>query len=372
MSDHSIFPRTQLGFGLMRLPKNDGIIGHEAVCRMADEFMARGFTYFDTAYVYAGSEEAFREAVVKRYPRESFTVADKMAGWVMKGKLTPEAMFSESLERCGVTYFDYYLLHSLTSARKADYDKHDCWSFVRRMKEEGKIRHVGFSFHGEPELLEEILEAHPEVEFVQLQINYVDWNSNSIWSGRNYEICRRYGKEIVVMEPVKGGFLANLPESARSKLRAVRPKDSDASWALRYAASLPGVAMVLSGMSDPVQMQDNLKTFEHFQPVDEMEHKLLEEIAAQLLSVPTIQCTACRYCCKGCPKKIEIPEIFKAVNMLVTFGEHIRPHLYYDNLRAMGSARARDCIACGQCEGVCPQHLPIIELLRDASQRLDK
>ena len=368
----SIFPKTHLGFGLMRLPKQDNVIIHEEVCRLAEEFMAQGFTYFDTAYVYAGSEEAFREAVVKRHPRESFTVADKMAGWVMKGKLTPEAMFEESLRRCGVTYFDYYLLHSLTGARKADYEKHDCWTFVKRMKEQGKIRHLGFSFHGEPELLQEILEQHPEVEFVQLQINYVDWDSNSIWSGKNYEICRRFGKEIVVMEPIKGGFLANLPESAEVKLRAVRPGDSAASWALRYAASLPGVAMVLSGMSEAGQMEDNLATFKSFTPITDEEKILLREVADQLLSVPTIQCTACRYCCKGCPKAINIPEIFKAVNMLVTFGEHIRPHLYYDNLRQLGSARARDCIACGQCEGVCPQHLPIIELLKDASKRLDK
>ena len=195
-------------------------------------------------------------------------------------------------------------------------------------------------------------------------MNYLDWVLQDAKS--TVALLREYELPIWVMEPVRGGALANLSQDDAEMLEELRPGASAASWAFRWLQGF------VSGMSTAEQLEDNLKTFEHFQPVDEMEHKLLEEIAAQLLSVPTIQCTACRYCCKGCPKKIEIPEIFKAVNMLVTFGEHIRPHLYYDNIRAMGSARARDCIACGQCEGVCPQHLPIIELLRDASQRLDK
>lgn len=368
----NLFPQKKLGFGLMRLPKKDGHIEVERVAAMADRFIEQGFTYFDTAYVYAGSEEAFREAVVRRYPREAFTVADKMAGWVMDSRLTPEKMFEESLQRCGVTYFDYYLLHSLNRSRLVTYDKKDCWGFIRRKKDEGKIRHIGFSFHGEPELLEEILEAHPEVEFVQLQINYVDWDNEAIWSGRNYEICCRYGKEIVVMEPVKGGFLADLPPKAKEVFAGVRPEASDASWALRYAASLPGVAMVLSGMGAESQMNENLTTFSDFRPLDEREQKAVARVREIVLSAPSIQCTACRYCCKGCPQGIDIPEIFKADNMIRLFGEHIRPHLYYDNLLATGGARAGECIACGQCESVCPQHLPVIRLLQEASGRLDK
>ena len=372
MADPSIFQKKRLGFGLMRLPKKNGLTDHELVCKMADAYLAEGFNYFDTAYVYPGSEEAFREAVARRYPRESYTIADKMAGWVLKSGLTPEKMFSESLERCGVSYFDYYLLHSLTSARFADYDRRDCWTFVRRMKEEGKIRHLGFSFHGDPALLKQVLDLHPEAEFVQLQINYVDWDSDAIWSGRNYETCRQYDKEIVVMEPIKGGFLASLPALAEKKLKEIRPNDSSAAWWLRYAASLPGVSMVLSGMSNYEQMQDNLSTFSAFEPLAASERAAVEEVSKILLASDTIPCTACRYCCKGCPRRIDIPEIFKAVNMLIRFGEHARPHLYYDNLRKTGSGRAKDCIACGQCERACPQHLPIVDLLRNSSERLDK
>ncbi len=372
MAKHSIFQDKRLGFGLMRLPKKNGLMDHELICKMADAYLAGGFSYFDTAYVYPGSEEAFREAVAKQYPRESYTIADKMAGWVLKSGLTPEKMFSDSLERCGVSYFDYYLLHSLTSARIADYDRHDCWQFVRQMKEQGRIRHLGFSFHGEPDLLAQILDAHPEMEFVQIQINYADWDSNAIWSRRNYEICRQYNKEIIVMEPVKGGFLASLPIEAEKEMKEFRPKDSPAAWALRYAASLPGVAMVLSGMSSVEQVHDNLSTFIEFEPVSEDESKVIAKVSKMLTAADTIQCTACRYCCKGCPKKIDIPEVFKAMNMLINFGEHIRPHLYYDNLRAMGSGRAKDCISCGQCESICPQHLPVIKLLKQCSERLDK
>ena len=367
-----MFTTKRLGFGLMRLPRVDGIIDHDAVCRLADMYLDAGFNYFDTAYVYPNSEEAFREAVVKRYPRESYTVADKMAAWVMKGPLTPETMFNTSLERCGVTYFDYYLLHSITASRAPDYDRHGCWTFCQRMKQEGKIKHLGFSFHGEPELLESLLNAHPEIEFVQLQLNYVDWESQSIWSGKNYEICRAHGKDIVVMEPLKGGFLADLPEQEMRTLQEAHPEDTAARWAMRYVGSLPGVEMVLSGMNAGAQMKDNLSTFSDFKEITEKEKNVLIAVAQSLLSGGTIQCTACRYCCKGCPKKIDIPEVFKAQNMLISFGEHIRPHLYYDNMRAMGGARASECIACGQCEGVCPQHLPIIELLKEASKNLDR
>ncbi|MCR4707537.1 MAG: aldo/keto reductase [Clostridiales bacterium] len=368
----SIFPKKKLGFGLMRLPQKDGRIDIQETAAMADEFLKRGYTYFDTAYVYAGSEEAFREAVVKRVPRESFTVADKMAGWVLSGKLSAEQMFEESLTRCGVSYFDYYLLHSLTPARMRDYEKHHCWEFLRDRKADGTAKHIGFSFHGDPPLLRRILSEHPEVEFVQLQINYADWESTAIWSGVCYDICREFGKEIVVMEPVKGGTLANLPEAAAQVLASARPGASPASFALRFVAGLPGVGMVLSGMSAGAQMADNLSTFDDLTPLSEEENAAILRAKEILLSADTIACTACRYCTKGCPRHIDIPEIFKADNMLRTFGEHGRPHFFYDNVRGMGSGRAGDCIACGRCEDVCPQHLPIISLLREASARLDK
>ena len=368
----SIFSGQKLGFGLMRLPQKDGRIDMEATAALADAFLERGYTYFDTAYVYAGSEEAFREAVVSRIPREKFTLADKMAGWALSSKLPPERMFEESLKRCGVGYFDYYLLHSLTPARMRDYEKYRCWDFLSARKADGTARHIGFSFHGDPPLLRRILSEHPEAEFVQLQINYADWDSTAIWSGACYEICREFEKEIVVMEPVKGGYLANLPEAALEELQKANPGASPASFALRFAAGLPGVGMVLSGMSSQAQMSENLSTFYELTPLSDAERKALEKAREVLLAADTIACTACRYCTKGCPRQINIPEIFKAVNMLRTFGEHGRPHFFYDNLRGMGSGRARDCVACGRCEDVCPQHLPIISLLQEASGRLDR
>ena len=368
----SIFPAKKLGFGLMRLPQKDGRIDIRTTAALADAFLARGYTYFDTAYVYPGSEEAFREAVTARIPREAYTVADKMAGWMLSEAFPPERMFGESLSRCGVSYFDYYLLHSLTPSRMRDYEKHRCWEFIRDRKADGTVRHIGFSFHGDPPLLRRVLSEHPETEFVQLQINYADWENTAIWSGECYAICREYGKEIVVMEPVKGGYLANLPPAAEKELRRIDPDASPASFALRFAGGLPGVAMVLSGMSSENQMSDNLKTFDGFRPLSEEEEAAVSRVKDILLTADTIACTSCRYCAKGCPAHIDIPEIFKAVNMLRTFGEHGRPHFFYDNLLGMGSGRAGECLSCGQCEDVCPQHLPIISLLREASERLDK
>ncbi len=373
MPGDAIFPGRKLGFGLMRLPTGeDGQIDIARVSALADRFLAEGYTYFDTAYMYGGSEEAFRRAVVERYPRSAYTIADKMACWVMNSQLGAKEMFEESLRRTGVEYFDYYLLHSLQASRNEDYDRYGCWDFCAAMKREGRIRRFGFSFHGEPELLEDLLTRHPEVDFVQLQLNYVDWESNAIWSRANWEVCRRHGKPMVVMEPVKGGFLANLSPEVTRELDALRPGLSPAGWALTFAATLPGVGMVLSGMNGMEQMEDNTAVFRGLQPLSEAEQAALCGVRERILSQPTIQCTACRYCTKGCPMGINIPEIFKAENMLLTFGEHIRPHLYYGGLLKTGSARASDCVACGQCEAACPQHLPIIRLLQDASAHLDK
>lgn len=360
-----------LGFGLMRLPKIDDQIDIPAVCELADEFIAKGFTYFDTAYVYPGAEVAFREAVAKRYPRESYTVASKMAGWVLSESLSPADMFSESLERCGVEYFDYYLLHSMQPSRNGFYDQYDCWEFCEQKKKEGKIKNFGFSFHGAPDLLDQMLTEHPDVDFVQLQLNYVDWENNAIWSRANYEVCRKHGKDIVVMEPVKGGFLAELKPELMEKFTAIRPDATAASYALRFVASLPGVKMVLSGMNTKEQMNDNIATFADFVPLSDAEQKAVEEVREGLLSVPVVPCTSCRYCVAGCPSQINIPDIFKSYNMILTFGEHGRPHYFYDGLLATGSGRASDCVECGQCEAACPQHIDIIEKLKLASKLLD-
>ena len=362
----------KLGFGLLRLPQKDGATDIEQVGRMADEFIARGFTYFDTAYVYEGSEHAFREAVAKRHPRCSYTIANKMAAWKLTDDYGPEQMFTDQLERCGVDFFDYYLLHSMQPTHLPNYNKYDAWAFCRRMKAAGKIKHFGFSFHADPQFLDQVLTEHPEVEFVQLQINYLDWNSGIIHSGANYEVCKAHAKPIVVMEPVKGGMLANPKPELAQIFSALDASASPSSYALRFAASLDGVAMVLSGMSNTAQMQDNLRTFGHFMPLTQVEHNAIEQVRNGLLDIETIGCTACRYC-SHCPQQINIPEIFKTVNELISFGEHERPHLHYKGMLASGAtAKVSSCIECGQCEEICPQQLGIIELLKNASALLEK
>ena len=367
----SIFPSKPLGFGLMRLPRVGGMIDPTQTERMVDTFLERGFSYFDTAYVYEGSEEAFRHTVSMRHPRERYLLADKLAGWALSKDFPPEKMFEASLARSGAGYFDYYLLHSLQADNLRAYEENGCWAFARRMREAGRIRHLGFSFHDSPELLERILSDHPEFEFVQLQVNYADWESETVHARRNVEVARRHGIEIVVMEPVKGGILANLPPDAVEVLRTTRPNASVASWAMRFAATLPGVSMVLSGMSSQAQLEDNLRTFDPIQPFTEEERAALWRAREILLSGETIACTSCRYCTAGCPAHIDIPRVFQAMNMLLTFGEHSRPHSTYARLLAAGSGRAQDCVACGHCEGICPQHLPIISLLQNASMQLD-
>ena len=364
----------KLGFGLMRLPEKDGKIDIEQVCRMVDDYLEARLNYFDTAYVYHGghSEEAVKEALTKRYPRDRFMVATKLPAWCMKEPDDRDHIFSEQLERTSLDYFDFYLLHSVEDGSNGDtYERLDCFQWAMQKKAEGKIRHFGFSFHGSPEYLEKTLDAHPEVEFVQIQLNYADWENPVVRSGMLYEILHRRGIPMTIMEPVKGGTLAKLPPELEAKYKAARPDASVASWALRFVGSLPGVMTILSGMSAEEQMKDNIGTFTKFEPLTADEKALIEEVRSIMLDVPQIGCTACRYCTDGCPMHISIPDVFRAVNTLNLYKEEFRPKAFYGGLLSQGHGRAGDCIACGQCEGVCPQHLPIIELLRDASARLD-
>ena len=364
----------KLGFGLMRLPENDGKIDLEQVCRMADAYLDAGLTYFDTAYVYHGgnSEKIVKEALVKRHPREAFTVATKLPAWCLKSEADRDRVFNEQLERCGVDFFDFYLLHSVEDGSNGEtYERLNCYEWGVQKKAEGKIRHFGFSFHGSPAYLEKLLDAHPEIEFVQIQLNYADWENPVVQSGKLYEILRRRNIPMVIMEPVKGGTLARLTPELEAKFKAARPDASTASWALRFVASLPGVMTVLSGMSTPEQMADNLKTFTRFEPLTKEDQAVIEEVRRIMLNVEQIGCTACRYCTDGCPMNIAIPDVFRAVNTMKLYGDEFRPKAFYGGLIGQGHGRAGDCIACGQCEGVCPQHLPIIELLKDASARLD-
>ena len=364
----------KLGFGLMRLPVKDGEILIDEVCRMADRYMEAGLNYFDTAYMYHGgkSESAAKEAVVKRFPRESFYLADKLPAWEMKGKEDRDRIFNEQLERTGAGYFDFYLLHSIEEGHINAYEDWDCFNWALQKKEEGKIRHFGFSFHGGPELLTEVLDRHPEVEFVQIQLNYADWNNPVVRSGELYEILHERNIPMVIMEPVKGGSLASLKPELEEKLKAVRPDKTIASWALRFAASLPGVMTVLSGMGSEEQMLDNIETFKNFEPLSEEEKAALDEVTKIMLDTPTIGCTACRYCCDGCPMGINIPDIFRALNTMTLYNEEFRPRSYYEGLVKSGSGKASDCVECGQCESVCPQHLPVIELMKEAYEKLEK
>ncbi len=364
----------KLGFGLMRLPEKDGVIDHEHVCRMVDKYMRAGMNYFDTAYIYHGgkSETAAREALVKRYPRESFMIATKLPAWEVKKKEDIERIFNEQLERTGVDYFDLYLLHSIEEGNNYDtYVKYDCFKWGLEKKAQGKIRHFGFSFHGSPELLSEILDAHPEVEFVQIQLNYLDRTNPVVQSQRLYDILHERNIPIIVMEPVRGGMLASFAPDIEEKFKARQPERSIASWALRFVGSLPGVMTILSGMSTEEQMDDNISTFKNFEPLADDEFKLVNEITEDILSVPQIGCTACKYCCDGCPKKISIPDVFRTVNTLRRYPDDWRSKNFYSGL-VNRSGKASDCVGCGQCERVCPQHLPITSLLKEAAQILDQ
>ncbi|WP_303817944.1 aldo/keto reductase [Selenomonas ruminantium] len=362
----------KLGFGLMRLPKKGEEIDVEQVKVMVDKFLAAGFTYFDTAWAYVGSEDAIRQALVERYPREKFQLATKNAAWI-NCKTREEAIeqFNLSLKRTGAGYFDFYLLHNLGESRTKFFDDFDMWSFVQEKKVEGLIKHVGFSFHSTPEELEEILTKHPEMEFVQLQINYGDWENPAIQSRACYEVARKHGKPVIIMEPVKGGMLANPPESVKQILQAAEPESSCASWAVRFAADLEGLIVVLSGMSNVEQMEDNLSYMKDFIGLTESQKETINKAREALAKIPVIPCTTCNYCAKVCPKEIGISGTFTAMNYLTLYGDKAAAQ-HQENWLVGGHGRkkAAECIKCGKCEQVCPQHISIREELVKAGRAL--
>ncbi len=369
----------RLGFGLMRLPLSDpddpAGIDMERTKQMVDTFLERGFTYFDTAWMYCGfqSENAAREALVERYPRDRFTLATKLHAGFLQSKEDRDRIFNEQLAKTGVEYFDYYLLHDIGQDHYKVYTELDCFQWLQEKKRQGLVKHIGFSYHDNAELLDQVLTEHPEMEFVQLQINYLDWDSAGIQSGKCYETAVKHKKPVIVMEPVKGGTLANVPEGVERLFKDVHPDWSVSSWAIRFAASLDNVMMVLSGMSSMEQLLDNTEYMAEFQPLNAEEQQTIREAAAMINSNIVIPCTGCSYCTDGCPMKIAIPKYFSLYNADL---QEIKEKgwtpqgEYYDRLTGtFGKASA--CVACGQCEGVCPQHLPIIEHLKEVAAHFE-
>ncbi|MCD7948705.1 MAG: aldo/keto reductase [Erysipelotrichaceae bacterium] len=351
----------KLGFGLMRLPKIGEEIDIEQTKVMVDHFMEASFTYFDTAWAYAGSEDAIRQALVERYPRDSYTLATKMAAWI-NCQTRDDALkqFETSLKQTGVDYFDYYLLHNLGEHRTKYFDDFGMWDWILEMKETGKIKNAGFSFHSTPEELDELLTNHPQMDFVQLQINYADWDNPAIKSRECYEVAKKHGKQVIVMEPVKGGLLANPPETVEKVFKEADKDASCASWAIKFAANLDNVMVVLSGMSNIAQMDDNISYMKDFDHLSDEEIQVIHHAQEVLNSIPLIPCTTCNYCAKVCPMHIGISGSFTAMNMYTLYDNFERAKGQYGWLVTdHGLKLASECVKCGACENVCPQHISI-------------
>lgn len=368
----------QFGFGCMRLPLLDAAdqlsVDYPLTEKLIDTYLEQGFTYFDTAYTYHGyhGEEMVKKVLVDRHPRESFELATKLPLRDFRDEEDLENIFNEQLEHCGVDYFDYYLLHNMGTNVYEKCQKYDAFGFAARKKEEGKIRHLGMSFHDMPELLDEILGKYGDLlDFVQLQINYMDWEQPNVQSRRCLEVANKYGKPVFVMEPCKGGTLVNLPDEALRLMKEYAPEASAASWAFRFAASQEGVVRVLSGMNSMEQLMDNTATFKEFKPITEEEMAIIDQVREIIEKNTPIPCTACSYCTHGCPKQIAIPEYFALYNSIArTTGSFSSQASYYNNI-SLRHGKAGDCIGCRQCEKACPQHLPITDYLKDVAEKFE-
>lgn len=373
-----MFEGKKLGFGLMRLPLTDandkGSIDIEALKEMVDTFIEQGFTYFDTAWMYCAfkSENAVKEALTDRYPRDRYTLTTKLHASYLEAKEDRDRIFEEQRQKTGVDYFDYYLIHAIDQELYSIYNEMDCFNWLIEKKKQGLVKHIGFSYHDSAEFLDQVLTEHPEMEFVQLQMNYLDWESAEVQSRKCYEVAVKHGKPVIVMEPVKGGTLADVPAEVRESFAAYHPDLSVPSWAIRFVASLDNVAMVLSGMSNMEQLMDNISYMKEFVPMNAEETELVHKAAEMIKDSIAIPCTGCSYCTEGCPMQIAIPDLFRVYNKSKR-GEitDVEANEEYRQLTESGG-KARECLACGQCQVACPQHLEIINYLKDVAKCMEK
>ncbi|HIH35954.1 MAG TPA: 4Fe-4S dicluster domain-containing protein [Methanosphaera sp.] len=368
-----------MGFGMMRLPLTDKddfkSVDQEQVNKMVDTFMEAGFNYFDTAYPYHDgvSEVAFRKAVVERYPRDSFVVADKLPLFLITKYEELEPIFTEQLERTGLEYFDYYLLHNVSGFSEAGFVGVNSFEFALKKKEEGKIKHLGFSTHANAEYIENIIKQHPELEFIQLQINYLDWENEGVESRKCYEVAKKYDLPIIIMEPLKGGFLVDVPDEA-AKMMEDFNGEKPMSWALRYVASLDGVFMVLSGASTIEQMEENIKIMDDFKSITSEEKEIISDVVDIINSQITVSCTKCNYCVNSCPQHINIPKLFDLYNnqkIENNVGFTAVGNAYVNYSKIEGNGLASDCISCGLCVKECPQHINIPEVMKDVKKEFE-
>ena len=363
--------KKNFGFGCMRLPMKDGEVDTEETSRMVDTFLENGFNYFDTAHGYLDgkSELALKDCLTGRYPRDRYLLTNKLTNSFFQKQEDIRPFLESQLEACGVAYFDFYLMHAQNAEVFKYFKECRAYETAFEMKAEGKIRHVGLSFYDRPEVLEQILTEYPQIEIVQIQFNYVDYDNPTVQSRACYEVCRKFGKPVIVMEPVKGGNLVNLPEKAAEILRELHG-GSLASYAIRFAASFPGIRMVLSGMSSLAQMQDNISYMKNFVPLNKRELAAIKDVQEVFNGLHLIPCTACRYCTDGCPQHIAIPDLFATMNSKKLYKDWNAD--YYYGIHTGPGRRASDCLKCGKCEKACPQNLPIRQLLEDVAKEFEK
>ena len=364
--------KKNFGFGCMRLPMKDGEVDKEQMCKMVDTFLEQGFNYFDTAHGYLDgkSETALRDCLTSRHDRSEYILTNKLTNFYFKSEEEIRPFFESQLKACGVDYFDFYLMHAQNEEIFKYFKKCHAYETALQLKEEGKIRHFGISFHDKAEALDQILTEYPQIEVVQIQFNYLDYDNPAVQSRKCYEVCRKHNKPVLIMEPVKGGNLVNLPEDAKQVLDELHG-GSPASYALRFAAGFDGVLMVLSGMSNMEQMEDNISFMKDFQPLNEKEMEAVHKVADIFQQKHAIPCTACRYCTAGCPKQISIPDLFACMNAKKVFNDW-NANYYYSNVHTVHNGKASDCIKCGKCEKACPQHLPIRDLLEDVAKEFEQ